>query len=269
MVSNLEGRCWPHRVTAPSHTSGNHIWRRRQFQPLAVPSSSELDGTQVHPGKAGCTPHVARRERRGTSRNDPANQRLHSPRWCAAGLLPTGADLMDGGTPPPVEAIYRRHPNPSRVPKVPIARGTEPGTVVLAARARSSGNTVLPLSAGQRLILRWKSGWPSISDTIGGTPMLVHNGRNVAPGYKAGDSYFFNYNPRTAVGSPMAARITALHDMPGICRHGRRKAGWLVAWHAVFRPRPSVHPSGCGRGAEPGRRGKHRGVAPGPPTGLL
>ena len=122
-----------------------------------------------------------------------------SPRWCAARLLPTGAISWTEGRRH-LSRPYIVDAQPEPCPKVPIARGTEPGTVVLAARARSSGNTVLPLSAGQRLILRWKSGWPSISDTIGGTPMLVHNGRNVAPGYKAGDSYFFNYNPRTAVG---------------------------------------------------------------------
>ena len=122
-----------------------------------------------------------------------------SPRWCAARLIPTGAiSWIDDHRQLSRSYVVDAQPEPC--PKVPIARGTEPGTVVLAARARSSESTLLPLTAGQSVTLRWKSGWPSISDTIGGTPMLVHNGTSVAPGYHPGDPYVFNYNPRTAVG---------------------------------------------------------------------
>ena len=42
--------------------------------------------------------------------------------------------------------------------------------------------------------------WPDVVDVVGGGPILVKKGKNVAPGYHPGDSYLFNYNPRTAVG---------------------------------------------------------------------
>ena len=79
--------------------------------------------------------------------------------------------------------------------------GGAAGTVVLASRASSAGNTILPLAAGQEVHLRWyMQGWPRTVDVIGGTPMLVRDGVNVAPGFHPGDPYIFNNNPRTAVG---------------------------------------------------------------------
>jgi exopolysaccharide biosynthesis protein len=39
-----------------------------------------------------------------------------------------------------------------------------------------------------------------VTDVMGASEMLVKKGNNVAPGYKPGDNYILNYNPRTAVG---------------------------------------------------------------------
>lgn len=124
-----------------------------------------------------------------------------SPRWCAARLIPTdpigwvGAKLDRLGRPFMVDA------QPEPCPKTPITMGDANGTVVLVSRAPSADNTVLPLAAGQTVHLRWyMNGSRGAVDVIGGTPMLVHDGVNVAPGFHPGDPYIFNNNPRTAVG---------------------------------------------------------------------
>lgn len=124
-----------------------------------------------------------------------------SPRWCAARLVPTGpigwagADHDRLGRPFVVDA------QPEPCPKTPIGRGDIAGTVVLASRAPAADGTIVPLRTDQEVDLRWRmQGWPRAVDVIGGTPMLVHDGVDVAPGYHPGDPYIFNNNPRTAVG---------------------------------------------------------------------
>ena len=124
-----------------------------------------------------------------------------SPRWCAARLIPTGPIRWVGATRDRLGRPFEVDAQPEPCPKTPIATGDTAGTVVLVSRARSAGNTVLPLEAGQEILLRWQmQGWPRTVDVIGGTPLLVRNGVNVAPGFHPGDSYVFNNNPRTAVG---------------------------------------------------------------------
>ena len=136
-----------------------------------------------------------------------------SPRWCAARLIPTGpigwvgAKLDRLGRPFVVDA------QPEPCPKTPITMGDANGTVVLVSRAPSADNTVLPLAAGQQVHLRWyMEGSPRAVDVIGGTPMLVHDGVNVAPGFHPGDPYIFNNNPRTAVG--ITAGVKTRVDRP-------------------------------------------------------
>ena len=141
--------------------------------------------------------------RGGSVEKPPGESPPHadSPRWCAARLIPTGPIRWVGATRDRLGRPFEVDAQPEPCPKTPIATGDAAGTVVLASRARAAGNTVLPLEAGQEVLLRWHmQGWPRTVDVIGGTPLLVRNGVNVAPGFHPGDSYFFNNNPRTAVG---------------------------------------------------------------------
>jgi len=124
-----------------------------------------------------------------------------SPRWCAARLTPTGPIEWVGTKLDRLGRSFEVDVQPEPCPKTPISMGSSVGAVVLSSRARSASNTILPLTAGQEVHLRWYlHGWPRTVDVIGGTPMLVHDGVNVAPGFHPGDPYIFNNNPRTAVG---------------------------------------------------------------------
>jgi hypothetical protein len=77
----------------------------------------------------------------------------------------------------------------------------EQGMTVLSVK-QSAPNRQLQrikdLRAGQTVRVRWSMGWPNVLDTIGGRPMLVENGRNVAPTSCTGP--LCGKHPRTAVG---------------------------------------------------------------------
>ncbi len=66
---------------------------------------------------------------------------------------------------------------------------------------RAGGNVVERLEAGDPVsISTHLRDRPGVVDVMGGSPLLVKNGLNVAPSYDPGDNYVFNLNPRTAVG---------------------------------------------------------------------
>ena len=124
-----------------------------------------------------------------------------SPRWCAARLTPSGPIEWVGPKLDRLGRSYVVDAQPEPCPKTRMSRGTVGGTVVLASHATDGDASILPLHAGQTILLRWSlRGGSRTVDFIGGTPMLVHNGRNVGPGFHPGDPYIFNFNPRTAVG---------------------------------------------------------------------
>jgi Phosphodiester glycosidase len=55
------------------------------------------------------------------------------------------------------------------------------------------------LSPGDIVTVRWSmTGWPGVLDTVGGRPLLVENGANVAP--TSCQSYLCGKNPRTGIG---------------------------------------------------------------------
>ena len=48
------------------------------------------------------------------------------------------------------------------------------------------------------MTIRWSMGWPDVLDTIGGRPVIVQHGQNVAP--STCQSFLCGKNPRTGVG---------------------------------------------------------------------
>jgi Phosphodiester glycosidase len=123
-------------------------------------------------------------------------------RWCAARLVPTGPIGWSGAHRALEVRSYTVEDQPDPCSKTPEDLGTISGTIVLAARAAGQGGAAVKgLDPGDRVRLRWGlKGWPGVVDAIGATPMLVRRGMNVAPPYRPGGSYFYNDNPRTAVG---------------------------------------------------------------------
>jgi hypothetical protein len=81
------------------------------------------------------------------------------------------------------------------------------GMVVAAPRATAEADLIAGLFVGESVTVSWspKAHWTGVLDTIGGNPILVHDGV-VTPGTCSG-SYFCDRNPRTGVGVDAAGRI--------------------------------------------------------------
>jgi hypothetical protein len=74
----------------------------------------------------------------------------------------------------------------------------QPSTVVLSARLKGLGSRVLQRTRkGEMIRLTWSFGWTGVMDSVGGMPMLVDNGKVVAPAKC--NSYFCSRNPRTGI----------------------------------------------------------------------
>jgi hypothetical protein len=118
------------------------------------------------------------------------------PRYCAARLLPSG----NAGSA--TVRTYTVNAQPEPCPKTPISLGSDPDAVAITGlNDLAGGKTVKRLDVGDAVSISTRlRGWPGVVDVMGGSPLLVKAGRNVAPGYHSGDNYVFNYNPRTAVG---------------------------------------------------------------------
>jgi Phosphodiester glycosidase/WD40-like Beta Propeller Repeat len=79
------------------------------------------------------------------------------------------------------------------------------GGVVLAARPGSDGAILIgSLTSGETVTLTWSIGFPSVLDTVGGTPLLVENGAVVA---KPCNESICKRHPRTAIGVTASGRI--------------------------------------------------------------
>jgi exopolysaccharide biosynthesis protein len=79
------------------------------------------------------------------------------------------------------------------------------GGVVLAARPGSDGAILIgSLTMGETVTLTWSIGFPSVLDTVGGTPLLLENGAVVA---EPCNESICKRHPRTAIGVTAAGRI--------------------------------------------------------------
>jgi hypothetical protein len=92
------------------------------------------------------------------------------------------------------------------------------GIVLSAPPATDEAIELLSLAPGTRMRLRWSFGWTGVYDAIGGTPILVQDGK-VAVGPCS--SQFCRKNPRTAIG------VTANGGILMVVVDGRRP-NWSV-----------------------------------------
>jgi phosphodiester glycosidase len=127
-----------------------------------------------------------------------------------AGYSPQGGSMEN----PPGSACSARLVNPSSLSWAPGKSGlqrtysvdvkkcapgamSENGAVVISTKdaAGAARTAVTSLKAGQKVTVRWSFAWPGIMDTIGGRPLLLENGANVAPAA----CRICGRNPRAAV----------------------------------------------------------------------
>jgi hypothetical protein len=155
------------------------------------------------------------------------------PAWCAARLVPTTTIAWTGHRAGITRAYTVEDLTDPCSPKREIVGAAE-GAVVLAGRAGTPGGRVVrALTLGEMIHLTWSfAGWPGVTDVIGGEPILVSHGRNVAPRPTPTDPYFFYDNPRTAAGVSAGCLDTTPTT---VCRitlvtvDGRRM-GWSNGW---------------------------------------
>jgi hypothetical protein len=165
-----------------------------------------------------------------------ATPKDQDPAWCAARLVPTTTIGWTGPLQAGITRSYVVQDRPDPCPRTREAIGPVSGSVVLAGRAGTvGGRAVRALTLGTTIHLTWSfAGWPGVTDVIGGEPMLVDRGVNVAPGPRPGDPYFYYDNPRTAAGVN-AGCVDARPDT--VCRvtlitvDGRQTARrWSAGW---------------------------------------
>jgi hypothetical protein len=123
------------------------------------------------------------------------------PRYCAVRLTPISPMGWSGPKRAAVTRTYNVDAQPAKCERTPLLIGGA-GNVVLAAKASGTGaDWVRRLDRGMAVKLSWGfENWFGVTDFVGGNPMLVQNGKNVAPDYSAGDNNLYWYNPRTSVG---------------------------------------------------------------------
>jgi hypothetical protein len=115
-----------------------------------------------------------------------------------------------------------------------LSIGPTSGAVVLAGRGGTvGGHLVRALTVGATVHLSWSfAGWPDVTDVMGGLPLLVRGGRNIAQAPQPGQSYFYYRNPRTALGVN-AGCLDDRHDT--VCKVmlatvDGRQPRWSVGW---------------------------------------
>jgi hypothetical protein len=86
------------------------------------------------------------------------------------------------------------------------AMGVAPGTVVLSSHRSGSGaRTLRTMKPGDAVRLTTTLGWPDVLDSVGGMPVLVHNGK--ATTFSSCNDYFCSRNPRTAIGVTATGQV--------------------------------------------------------------
>ncbi len=151
------------------------------------------------------------------------------PYFCAARLVPDSAIVWAGAGAGQLARTYTVDAQPDACSQAPLVLGAGPANVVIATRmASSKADSIVGLAKGDRVRLTWGiQELDGAVDVIGGQPMLVSGGVNVAPPYDGSD-YFLNFNPRTGVGISAGCtdRDTATRCKVFIVTVDGRIAGW-------------------------------------------
>jgi hypothetical protein len=176
--------------------NGRRAWARRPtLSVTATAPSGSFEVRRVNAGPAR-RKEVAAFTKVGGNVQEPATD------MCSARLVPNGryrwSNANHDGITRPYTVDRQDEPCPFDAPTF----GSSAGEVILQVRRSCRcASQIKGLSVGDAVDLTWKtSRRPNITEEIGGMPMLLRAGKNVAPGPNAGSSYFYDRNPRTGVG---------------------------------------------------------------------
>lgn len=163
-----------------------------------------------------------------------ASPSASDPAWCAARLVPTTSISWTGPLRVGLTRTYTVEDQPDPCAKTAEALGPVDGSVVLVGRSGTDGgHRIRDLTPGDTMHLTWSfAGWPGVTDVVGGEPLLVSAGHNVAPAPKPGDPYFFYRNPRTAAGVDAGcvdATAATVCKVTIVTVDGRQM-GWSQGW---------------------------------------
>ena len=123
--------------------------------------------------------------------------------------------------------------------------GMRSGTVVLSSKMSGTGAVAIKeMKKRQHIRLKWSFGWKGVMDSVGGMPILVKDGKNVA---NACSSYFCSRNPRTGIGVTADGRIRRHPtSFPRLLRRPGAPRGAFVVIGAQGRSHAPVHQRGHG-----------------------
>jgi hypothetical protein len=155
---------------------------------VAKPKGNEVRGYTVRGGSAVTPPGAW-------------NPTATDPKYCAVRLTPTAPTGWSGPKRAALTRNYSVDAQPEPCRKTPLPLGGM-GNVVLAAKGTGNGaDWIRRLDKGMTVKLSWGfAGWYGVTDFVGGNPLIVDKGKNIAPDYYSGANNILWYNPRTAIG---------------------------------------------------------------------
>jgi hypothetical protein len=208
--------------------SGDRAWAKTPTEVItATTASHSFPVRRLNAGTARRKEIVAF-TKPGGSIEQPASD------MCAARLSPNGPSRWSDANQSGISRTYTvdAQPDPCRFAALGFGSTSDPGTVILQAkRTCRCAAHIKALTVGDSIDLTWETqGRPDTTDEIGGMPLLVRAGANVAPGPNAGASYFFDRNPRTGVGITRGCTDTDLTTQCYVylITVDGRQAGWSV-----------------------------------------
>jgi Phosphodiester glycosidase len=178
--------------------NGRRAWARRA--PESIVATTPSESFSVNRLNAGAARH------RQIAAFTPVGGAVERPsdNMCSAELEPTTGYRWSNAQRTGIARTYQVTTQPDPCPDQRMGFGVDAstGTVILQSRrACSCASHITGLDPGDTITLSWATlGRPGTTDQIGGFPLLVRRGQNVAPGPGTSSYYFYGRNPRTGVG---------------------------------------------------------------------
>ena len=120
---------------------------------------------------------------------------------CSTRLLPLDSPTLHADQTNVVQTFYV---DLTKCASKPMPR--RGGMVLSTPWGSSTGDMMASgLLQGETVTVGWTTGWPQVTETIGGNPTLIENG--VITAENCSDSYFCDRNPRTGIGVDANGKI--------------------------------------------------------------
>ena len=209
-LSMIDGELWSSGIQDGSAfaltVDGSQAWIGHpslSVNAIKLGGGAEFRIARYNAGKPSGNVVAAYSKRAGIDERPPGDPSPEAadPYFCAARLVPDGAIQWAGAGAGRLARTYTVDSQPDACSQSPLIVGAGAGNVVIATRMNGSdAASIVGLAKNDKVRLTWGiQELDGAVDVIGGQPMLVSNGTNVAPAYDGLD-YFLNFNPRTGVG---------------------------------------------------------------------